>query len=289
MQQPKRTGFTLVELLIVIAVMAIIAALLFPTFAQAREKARQTACLSNLHQISLACELYTQDYDDTLLWDPGNPGLGDTGSATSQAIARDFKQEIVCADPPITPWVLLLDPYVKSAAVFRCPSFSGFALAQPNDVQWKILLQMGYSAATLDSRLSGVGYSKSALQMSDPCRPHSLSWLRHSPSQVALFGDTSTHVPTTYVWSVSNWVYPIYLSAPYNQTADGNTYWAWEEGQAPVSDPSMKPFTRARHADGYNFAFADGHAKFLTVRAFGRDGQWHNGYRFGYFPDALAD
>jgi prepilin-type N-terminal cleavage/methylation domain-containing protein len=65
-QQMKRprTGFTLIELLVVIAIIAILAAILFPVFAQAREKARQSGCLSNLKQIGTALMMYTQDYDE---------------------------------------------------------------------------------------------------------------------------------------------------------------------------------------------------------------------------------
>ncbi len=61
-----RKGFTLIELLVVIAIIAILAAILFPVFAKAREKARQTACLNNQHQLSTAILLYSQDHDETL-------------------------------------------------------------------------------------------------------------------------------------------------------------------------------------------------------------------------------
>jgi len=61
----KRTAFTVLELLIVIAIIALIAALLFPLFAGARKKARETQCMNNLHQIYVAWSLYTSDYQDT--------------------------------------------------------------------------------------------------------------------------------------------------------------------------------------------------------------------------------
>src|SRR5436853_4751504 len=60
----RNRGFTLIELLVVIAIIAILAAILFPVFAQAREKARAAACLSNTKQIALAFTMYTQDYDE---------------------------------------------------------------------------------------------------------------------------------------------------------------------------------------------------------------------------------
>src|ERR1700737_3356523 len=64
-------GFTLIELLVVIAIIAILAAILFPVFAQARAKARQATCLSNLKQIGTGLVMYAQDHDQTL---PGNSG-----------------------------------------------------------------------------------------------------------------------------------------------------------------------------------------------------------------------
>jgi prepilin-type N-terminal cleavage/methylation domain-containing protein len=61
----RSRGFTLIELLVVIAIIAILAAILFPVFAQAREKARQASCLSNAKQMSTAVMMYAQDYDET--------------------------------------------------------------------------------------------------------------------------------------------------------------------------------------------------------------------------------
>jgi len=65
MSSRTKQGFTLIELLVVIAIIAILAAILFPVFAKAREKARQTGCLSNVKQIMLGMKMYQQDYDET--------------------------------------------------------------------------------------------------------------------------------------------------------------------------------------------------------------------------------
>ena len=76
----RRIGaFTLIELLVVIAIIAILAAILFPVFAQAREKARQTGCLSNLKQIGTSTLMYVQDYDEAMFpawYDAGPAGNG---------------------------------------------------------------------------------------------------------------------------------------------------------------------------------------------------------------------
>ena len=61
-------GFTLIELLVVIAIIAILAAILFPVFAQAREKARAIACMSNMKQIGLAIQMYIQDNDERIFY-----------------------------------------------------------------------------------------------------------------------------------------------------------------------------------------------------------------------------
>jgi len=91
-------GFTLIELLVVIAIIAILAAILFPVFARAREKARQTACLSNVKQLVLGLVQYVQDYDEMLpVWyNFRNPPGSKYWSETVQPYVKN-KQVLVCA------------------------------------------------------------------------------------------------------------------------------------------------------------------------------------------------
>jgi prepilin-type N-terminal cleavage/methylation domain-containing protein/prepilin-type processing-associated H-X9-DG protein len=143
-----RKGFTLIELLVVIAIIAILAAILFPVFAKARDKARQTACLSNLKQIGLATLQYNQDYDEGFYphrfntTNGGNPLIQVNGGAAIEGKAAN-----------IIPWIALLQPYTKSYNVFSCPS-------NPN--AWTVSNQDGAKCANSDSDSNigcgGVGY-----------------------------------------------------------------------------------------------------------------------------------
>jgi len=98
-----RKGFTLIELLVVIAIIAILAAILFPVFARAREKARQTSCLSNVKQILLASLMYAQDYDEMM-------PVGHIGPDPQN-------------DPRATIWFNIIQPYAKNTQLYTCPSF----------------------------------------------------------------------------------------------------------------------------------------------------------------------
>jgi prepilin-type N-terminal cleavage/methylation domain-containing protein/prepilin-type processing-associated H-X9-DG protein len=97
----QRRGFTLIELLVVIAIIAILAAILFPVFAQAREKARQTSCLSNLKQLGLGLMMYAQDYDETY---PMNLFMG-------------FEP-----GPCVHLSQVAITPYIKNIGIYKCPS-----------------------------------------------------------------------------------------------------------------------------------------------------------------------
>jgi prepilin-type N-terminal cleavage/methylation domain-containing protein/prepilin-type processing-associated H-X9-DG protein len=105
-----RNGFTLIELLVVIAIIAILAAILFPVFAQAREKARSASCLSNMKQIGLGMYMYTEDYDETLPTAFANINCINGGNLCSPG-----------GSGPI-PFDAQIDPYIKNQQIWACPS-----------------------------------------------------------------------------------------------------------------------------------------------------------------------
>ncbi|MFA0760783.1 MAG: hypothetical protein HZLCBSQH_000884 [Candidatus Fervidibacterota bacterium] len=107
--RPLRVGFTLIELLVVIAIIAILAAILFPVFSQAREKARQAVCTSNLRNIGMAGVQYTQDYDEIILpmW--------------TQAFGTP-ECEKVAIKACRNWWMALSQPYVRNLDMFEDPS-----------------------------------------------------------------------------------------------------------------------------------------------------------------------
>jgi prepilin-type N-terminal cleavage/methylation domain-containing protein/prepilin-type processing-associated H-X9-DG protein len=100
----RHAGFTLIELLVVIAIIAILAAILFPVFARAREKARQTSCLSNTKQIGIAVDMYTSDYDENFPMSIYAPKVG------------------AAPVPPVVTFYHALMPYMKNAQILQCPS-----------------------------------------------------------------------------------------------------------------------------------------------------------------------
>jgi len=151
-------GFTLIELLVVIAIIAILAAILFPVFAQARERARQTQCLSNARQLALAVQAYLQDHEEAFL------------PSTNYAVPTDIPERI---------WTRVIQPYVRDTGIFICPSAqrTGF----PADWAQRGIGSIGYTAATAydPQEIEGFAAPVYLAQMEEPAR-------------TPMFGDTAS-------------------------------------------------------------------------------------------------
>ncbi|HEY3396871.1 MAG TPA: type II secretion system protein [Armatimonadota bacterium] len=162
-------GFTLVELLVVIALIAVLAAMLFPVFAAARGKAQQIKCLSNLRQLGLALAMYVGDYDDTYPYDvkpraPAAPGAAPAYDGTNKWDG--------------SPIVGVLAPYARSAALPFCPDHP----EKPADIGPLTNYEFNGYLALNDSPLA---------PHAGPVRTSDLV----NPSQVLLFEDYS-NAPT---------------------------------------------------------------------------------------------
>ncbi len=140
----NRRGFTLIELLVVIAIIAILAAILFPVFARAREKARQSSCLSNVKQLTLGALMYIQDYDE-----------------------RTMERTRWSATPASHPWT----PYVKNDQIWRCPSDSDtLSYSYPCDQHNRSLGDFTFPAEYVilyDSTSNGYHHSRSNCTCTD--------------------------------------------------------------------------------------------------------------------------
>jgi len=240
----NRSGFTLIELLVVIAIIAILAAILFPVFAQAREKARQTTCLSNEKQLGLSFMQYIQDSDEQF------PCGAYSGYAWVQADGLGWSSQIF--------------PYVKSTGLFHCPDDNAAAVTAiapggksvnfvPISYFYNNNLTGGAGGATVPPGLSDAALS--------------------APASTVIVGEDTGIVndPTAY-WGTDG------LNAPQDAVGNGKIPLytdTWASTPASAGNPAYNYATgtmgsgfgivnTAQHSKiGSNFLLGDGHAKFL--------------------------
>jgi prepilin-type N-terminal cleavage/methylation domain-containing protein/prepilin-type processing-associated H-X9-DG protein len=143
-ERNNANGFTLIELLVVIAIIVLLAAILFPVFAEAREKGRETACASNLKQIGLACLMYEGDYDETVV-----PYYLYNGSATSYITW--WGTEVIGSPTVYTMQNGLIQPYMKNSLIKACPDLP--------------------SSVSSDMGLTGYGYNVDYLSPGHAVKP----------------------------------------------------------------------------------------------------------------------
>jgi prepilin-type N-terminal cleavage/methylation domain-containing protein/prepilin-type processing-associated H-X9-DG protein len=220
----QRAGFTLIELLVVIAIIAILAAILFPVFAQAREKARAISCLSNLKQMGLAAAMYRQDYDEKMFQlIPGGWGnqAGNVGEPSM--------------------WMGCVNPYIKNVDLFRCPD-----TVQPGPMDLTFAHRIDRPSLGMNSFLGYYfnywfyfvwdedSHPERAAELPQDARPVSDPLVKY-PSQTAVFCDA------------------------FDQTVNGRTprpYWI-----DPGYGKGVRYGLSDRHSQGTNVVLWDGHAK----------------------------
>ena len=250
----SRLGFTLIEILVVIAIIAILAAILFPVFARARENGRRTSCQSNLKQLGLGIAQYNADYDEHYplgLYDDWNNG-----------------------------WPTAIEPYLKSIEVFRCPSDHS-ELYVPAD--WDLPSWAGTPISyAANGTLQCVGNCNEAnpgakllgvMQMAQP-------WIgdnpRHNaqikkPAQTILLAEKHNRDTT----SVLPDGFSVLSSFGPAQLFSGTTDWdGFGAGAIPDGTRAVAAFPNgpngsvsANHLETANFLFCDGHAKALRPAA----------------------
>ncbi len=146
-----RRGFTLIELLVVIAIIAILAAILFPVFARAREKARQSSCLSNVKQLALAVLAYAQDYDEML-------------PASYKPTAPVY-------------WTQTITPYIKNTQIYSCPS-----VTLPDNAWSGAQMAYGWNYHYLTLRAGASAYGGATAKLGEVASPAETVMLGDGPA-----------------------------------------------------------------------------------------------------------
>ena len=221
------SGFTLIELLVVIAIIAILAAILFPVFAQAREKARAASCLSNTKQISLAYAMYNQDYDEgfpaTVTERQAPAGTPDTSDARAPYSYR-----------------ALLQPYIKSQQVFKCPSALAWAAPAPG-AWWN----------------TDYGCHLNEANLIPAANNHAADYAGNGTIDLRNFG-FNQNTPLASLTRPANFILCADAGRSDGTPSRGGLYpqpWAFD-----VTNQSR---LLARHQNGANIAYADGHSKWV--------------------------
>ena len=235
-------GFTLIELLVVIAIISILAAILFPVFAQAREKARQSACLSNLKQVGIAILQYNQDFDENY------------PVSFYQAPDGTFS-----ASKTTVSWPRIVQPYLKNTQVYRCPtdaSESGNVPGTGDTATTRYPVSYAYNYF-LGGNFSPTGIEGSTLPATVKA------------TQTVMLIDGAS-LPQMNV-DPAKWRQKLAVSPATAATPDTKNRSPWllvHAGTSLVNTSADYGAPLARHQERVNVLWADGHAKLLKTESF---------------------
>ncbi len=233
----KRRGFTLIELLVVIAIIAILAAILFPVFSQAREKARQASCTSNVRNLAMALAQYNTDYDETFPF-------------VRVGIGRPCADLGGPQDEPYYSWRMTTQPYIRNWQIWDCPNQNrtnteeGGRQNNPNDggccgserfrssnpLSWPLLRMTGGVWVPLEYNYNGSAFCG---------RPARIPEIKE-PAALIMVGEPGIACPDAGTWC---------------------NYWWRKETQW--------------HLGGKIYIFADAHVKWLKPTQTVRGYTWH--------------
>jgi len=235
----KRKAFTLIELLVVIAIIAILAAILFPVFAQAREKARQSSCISNMKQLGTGLMMYNQDYDEMTPADPNLPVPGGTPAVPAGTI---------------TFALALIDPYLKNNGIKKCPSDSNPLLRSDGLPGARPPGDQGCSYKATASTPAGTANGSAFLDAWGVIRWNGVAMAEMS-APADTIAITEGHTPCP--------------GCPADALRTANYWWRRYTTGTGMANPNAAAFkadclVANRHSSGANYAYADGHTKFAT-------------------------